>query len=569
MTPWPYEAERTLWRSICAESFWWFLRVGWGADFYMKDHPNDAWLTARLHKPIADWLQARVESWEYNRKHLIKKRTKVALIIPRSFGKTVMGTKALSLWAHVRNPNLSSFIGSEVSSKAVDFLTPIRIILEGNDPYAYFPWLFGVWYAPDRPWTASKLVHAARKSIARSEASFDVWAVETGITGDHPDWGVFDDPLSEEKLKESGAWLYTVNQSVAALRPAFRTDSFFMLSLTRYRDGDVIGTYLPTEGVRSWTGMQPTNEQFVVKPDGEWDVYFLQCYDSSGESIFPEIWPTAELKKYEETRPVEFAAQMLNEPGTGEHMALTHDQVKQLWIEKEDVPSFLYYTIHIDTAFKSTERKGRGDESVIVIFGHDPRGTGDVFYLEGYGSNQWRIEDFTDELIKICQRFKREGKRIRCITDEREMGGKTGAWTNWLNSSFHGAGLVLPPVIQLGRTRSRKNNRITEAAGFWVDGHVRLVREAPGVHKLVAQMIRAGVSSHDDWADAAADVFCPEVYQPMLNPSMSSSDEGGIPVQPGDAILGRRITNNEARQIYDLTHGTWVDTWSEMDEHSY
>jgi hypothetical protein len=535
----------------------------------MLDHPNDRWITKRLHKPIADWLEARVRSWESNREQNIKKRTKIALIIPRSFGKTVMGTKALSLWAHVRNPNLSSFIGSEVKDKAIDFLTPIRIILEGSDPYAYFPWLYGNWYAPDRPWTTSKLIHGARKSVARSEASFDVWAVETGITGDHPDWGVFDDPISEEKLKESGSWLHAVNQSVAALRPAFRTDSFFMLSLTRYRDGDVVGTYLPSEGVRSWAGMQPVNEQFAIKPDGEWDVYFLQCYDSAGLSIFPELWPTEELRKYEETRPVEFSAQMLNEPGTGEHMALTNDQVKQMWIEKEDVPSYLFYTIHLDTAFKSAERKGRGDDSVIIIFGHDPRGTGDVYYLEGYGSNQWRIEDFTDELIKLCQRYKREGKRIRCITDEREMGGKTGAWTNWLNSSFHGAGLVLPPVIQLGRTKNRKSHRITEAAGFWVDGHVRLVREAPGVVKLVAQMVRAGFSSHDDWADAAADVFCPEVYQPLLNPTIGVVDEGGFPIQPGDSILGRRITNDEARQIYDLTHSKWVDDWSEMDEHSY
>jgi hypothetical protein len=82
-------------------------------------------------------------------------------------------------------------------------------------------------------------------------------------------------------------------------------------------------------------------------------------------------------------------------------------------------------------------------------------------------------------------------------------------------------------------------------------------------------MVRAGVSSHDDWADAAADVFCPEVYQPMLNPVIGQADEGGHPIQPGDAILGRRITNNEARQIYDIQHGEWLDAWSESDDHSY
>lgn len=565
---WDLEAERQLWRHFCAREFWWFLRIGWGVELYMRNDPSNAWLTPRLHRPICNWLQARVEAWEENRSHGIKRRTKVALIIPRSFGKTVIGTKALTLWAQLRNPDISSFIGSETATKAIDFLYPIKLVMEGTDPNAWFVWLFGTWCNPDRPWSATKLVHGARRSTARSEASFDTWAVEGGITGDHPDWGVFDDPLSEEKLKESGTWIYTVNQSLAALRPAFRTDSFFMLSLTRYRDNDVVGTYLPLEGVRSWSGMDPPNGQFEPKNDGEWDVYFLQALDGSGESIFPEIWPTPELRKYEETRPIEFAAQMMNEPGSGEHMALTSEQIGQMWVEPNDVPRNLILTIHIDTAFKTPDRKGRGDESVIQVWGHDPKGSGDVYYLEGYGSDRWRIEDFTDELLKIVQRRKRELYRIKAITDEKEMGGKTGAWINWLQSAFHGAGLVLPPIIQLNRTRSRKHIRIQEAAGFWVDGHVRLVRGSPGVQKLIAQMVRAGISSHDDWSDAAADVFAQEVYQPMLNPIMGSTDEGGWPAQPGDNILGRRLTNDEVRQIYDFANDRFVTDWELDDKHS-
>ena len=199
----------------------------------------------------------------------------------------------------------------------------------------------------------------------------------------------------------------------------------------------------------------------------------------------------------------------------------------------------------------------------------NPKGSGDVYYLEGYGSDRWRIEEFTDELIKICQRKKREMQRIKCITDEREMGGKSGAWLNWLQSSFHGAGLVLPPVIQLNRTRSRKHLRIQEAAGFWVDGHVRLVRGSPGVQKLIAQIVRAGISSHDDWADAGADVFCAEVYQPMVNAGFGTEDEGGWPAQPGDDIIGRRlVTDDQVRQFYDFHNAEFVDRWGESDEHS-
>lgn len=569
MTPWPLEEERELWRSICRDSFWWFLRIAFGADAYMRHNPNDRWLTSRLHRPICDWLEARVREWESNRSAHIKRRLKVALIIPRSFGKTVIGTKCLSMWAQLRHPDISSFIGSEIVSRAVDFLRPIKSIYSGDDPHSWFTWLYGKWYNPEREWSAYSIVHGARHSVARSEPSWGTWGVESGITGDHPDWGVLDDPLSEDKIRESGQWIAVVNQSVAALRPAFRTDSFFLLSLTRYRDNDVVGSFIATEGVRSWIGMPSSDDRFRVREDGEWDVYYLQALDGSGNSIFPEVWSTGELKKYEATRPVEFAAQMMNEPGSGEHMPLTSEQISQMWIDRDELPSQMAITIHTDTAFKKKETLAAGDESVIEVWGHDPRGNGDVYFLEGISSHQWRIEDFTDELVRICQRLKKEGKRVKCITGDREMGGYQGAWENWLRSSFHGAGLVQPPFIALSRAGIRKSIRIRESAGFWVDGHVKLTRAAPGVDKLINQMVRIGISSHDDWADAAADVFAPDVYRPMLNPSITGREEGGIPMQPGDYELGRHWgtpSNDDLRQIYDWEHGEYMMQRFEEDD---
>lgn len=556
---WPLAAEKELWAHVCRESFWWFFRKAWGADHYMAAHPNDRWLTERLHKPICDWLEMHVKEWERWRSEGVKKRKKLALIIPRNFGKTVTATKALSLWAQVRNPDLASMIGSEVITKANDFLGPVKTVMSGDDPHAWFTWLYGNWWSPDRMWTQSKLVHAARRVIGRTEPSFATWGVETGITGMHPDWGIFDDPISEEKLRESGAWLQIVNQHMAAIYPAFRTDSFFMLSLTRYRDNDVAGTCLGTEGVRSWTGMKPREGGFEVSETGQWDVYFLQALDGAGESILPEVWPTDQLLDYEDKKPAEFAAQMMNEPGTGEHMALTAQQVDDLWIAEKDLPGALTITIHIDTAFKDAERRGQGDESVYQVWGHDPRGNGDVYYLEGYGSNKWRVEDFLDRLVATVQALRKRGRRVRCITDEKAPGGKDGVWENSLRSAFHGAGIPCPPILLFTRSGQRKGyklRRMQEAVGFWVDGHVRVVKAAPGAERLIAQMIRLGVSSHDDWADAAADVFAEEVYRPMLNLHTGKDpDEGGWPSQPGDEILGRRITNDDALAIYDNQHG--------------
>jgi hypothetical protein len=339
-----------------------------------------------------------------------------------------------------------------------------------------------------------------------------------------------------------------------------------MFSLTRYRDNDVAGTYLNLEGVRSWTGMKPREGAFEIRPDGEWDVYFLQALDAAGETILPEVWPTKELRMYEETKAQEFAAQMMNEPGTGEHMALTSEQIDQLWIDEKDLPGGLSISIHTDTAFKSPERRGQGDESVIEVWGHDPRGNGDVYYLWGEGSNTWRVEDFTDKLVAKVQEIRKRGRRVRCITDERPPGGKDGVWENHIRSAFAGVGTPCPNLIFFSRSGTRKGyklRRMTEAVGFWVDGHVRIVKTAPGAQKLIAQMVRLGVSSHDDWADAAADVFADEVYQPMLIASGSAPDEGGFPVQPGDDILGRRLNNDDIRALYDEQHPESWDLYKE------
>lgn len=563
-TDWPLDAERELWADICRRSFWHFFHFAWGAEFYMAANPSDRWVSRRLHRPICDWLQSHVEDWEHSRAAGLKVRKKLALIIPRSFGKTVTATKALSLWAHLRNPDLASMIGSEVVTKANSFLAPIKAVMDGSDPHSHFTWLYGNWQHPERMWTASRLVHGARRTVGRTEPSFATWGVETGITGLHPDWGVLDDPISEEKLKESGTWIQTVNQHMAAIYPAFRTDSFFMLSLTRYRDNDVAGTCLGSEGVKSWTGMKPREGGFEPRPDGEWDVYFLQAFDAENESILPEVWPTAQLLSYELKKPVEFASQMMNEPGTGEHMALTMEQVDQLWIDEKDLPGGLSISIHLDTAFKSLESRGQGDESVIQVWGHDPRGNGDVYFLEGYGSNSWRSEDFLDRLVSIVQTLKKKSRRVRCITDEKAPGGKDGIWEHALRSAFGNASIPCPKLIFFSRSGTRKNykmRRMQEAVSFWVDGHVRVVKTAPGAQKLIAQMVRLGVSAHDDWADAAADVFANEVYRPMLvSDETAPLADGGWPAQPGDEILGRRLTSEEMRALYDDQHQAALDS---------
>jgi hypothetical protein len=553
--PWPLAAERDLWRDKCHDSFYWFARVAWGIEWYMRRNTNDAWFSPRVHKPLCDWLQLHVEDWEAGRRH--KRRKKLAVIIPRGFGKTVLITKALNAWLHVRNPDTGSMIGSEVQTKAEDFMFPIAEVLSGSDPHAWFPWLFGVWKDPDRIWTRKRFVHGARVAVSKTEPSFGTWGVDSGITGLHPDVGILDDPLSEEKIRESGTWIKTVNQSVAALRPAFRSDSLFILVCTRYRDNDVAGTFLNknSEGVRSWTGMPTADKALEIIEVGQWDVYFLQALDENDESILPEVHPTSQLHEYRRSHPAEFSAQMMNDPASGEHMELSGEQIDEMWIAKADLPSNLRYTMHIDVAFKTEETKGSGDESVIEVWAHDARGTGDVYYIEGYGSDSWRVEDFTTRFINLLKKYRSALNPIIAYTDEKEALGRSGTWRAYLRGACEGDGVRLPRVVECQRQGRNKLQRIREALAFWVDGHVKLVKDAPGVEFLIYQALRVGYSRHDDWVDAMADVFHQEIYKPFL---LGRYDKSPLPTSPGDDILKGRMSNNDVRKLYDIEHAKWV-----------
>lgn len=544
---WPLEAERELWADICRKSFWWFVKDAWGIDH----KPDARSFTPRIHKPICDWLQLKGEEWLAGRRSELPVSKYIALLIPREFWKTTL-IGAFLAWLHVQEPDLSSYIGSESLTQAEMWFLPIYETLRGSNSYARFPWLYGNWEAKDRRYSKSEVIHAARRDTSIKEPSFATWGVVTGLTGCHPDILNFDDPISYDRLERDSGWLDTVNAHVGTLLPVLKANGLMIWPGTRYGDGDHFGEGFRKLGVRSVTGMPfPDHYSDCIRPDGKFEVYFLQSRTPDRVPVFKEQWPEWRLLESEGTSSLRYAAQQMNDPSSSAYNPLTMDQIKDCWVEKEHVPfAALKYTIHCDTAFWYQERQARGDESVITVWGHLP-GTGDVYYIEGHGSRVWRSEDFTEKLVQIVQRLRAKRYRIAMITDEREMGGKTGAWETLLRNAFHHSNLAMPPFVQLQRSGTAKVQRITNAAGYWVDGHVKLIEKAPGAEDLVKQMVTIGSGAHDDWADAAADVFHKDVYVPMRRLGTRGAPSVG-PVYPGDEWLKTgNVTGRDLMRLYD------------------
>lgn len=592
---WNLTYEREMWSAICSpqglidaegsrfthpDSLYWFVAMAWGAEWYIRNTGAQRWFVEDVQKPYLQWLQSQILEWKVSRRAGNAVLWQVGIVLPRGFGKTVTSTKAALLWSHLDEPNMSSYIGSEIHELAMKIYDPIRSVLMGQNPDSWFAWLYGTWRVPDRKWDDEQLVHAFRRSTALSEPSIGTFGVDRGITGHHPLQVWWDDPLSANKLRSTGTWLESVIKAVDASFAAVRTDGFMAFVLTRYLMKDVMGTALDEDGILSWNGMPSTDSRYKPSQKGHWRIYFMQARDTRDTDVYargrptlPTVWSDDRLTRWEDKDPDDYACQAMNDPTTGEHMPLTREQIDSLYISREAMKNIPieYATIHVDTAFKE-DQQGKGDYNVISVWLHDMRNNGMVYFDRGISSNQWRVEQFNDELVAIVLELKRRRIRVRMITDEPEPGGKLGSWKALIQQALRGAGVGRSIEIkQIPRQGTRKLMRIKTAAGYWAEGYARLVCDfdpegkpllntTPGLTQLREEMLFIGKSPHDDHADAAADVWREGIWRPPLFLS-ETENVGQVPLQPGDSVLkdfGRKPSVQEVRDIYDEQYPQWA-----------
>lgn len=562
---WDMEAERELWADVCLKSFWWFLNEAIGLPRLPDAH---RWFQPYIHKPIADWFQEHVDEWLARRELLGEPtQTCLAVLLPREFAKSTLITKAGQLWLHLRNSELSTYTGSESLKLACGLLDSMKQYLSGVEPTSYFTWLYGNWYDKTRTWRAEDVVHAARRGLSRTEPSFGTWGVETGLTGRHPDALFFDDPISYDRLATDSQWFEKVREHIASLSPVLKANGLMILVGTRYGEGDHFGFAFNYEGVATVSGMELPHR--VVGKLQRWHVFFMAARNADGDPTFPEQWPEWRLKQDKAQSSLKHASQLMNNPTSSEFNPLTLAQIeRECLINKQDVPwNMLRYSFHCDTAFKYMKRQARGDESVIQIWGHH-FGTGNVFFIEGYSSHTWRSEDFEHKLILLLQRYASAKRRIFAITDELEPGGKAGTWEQLIRKACNEANLTCPPFFLLPRTKQSKEARAKEAANYWANGFAKIIRDAPGVEKLTTQMSQIGTSAHDDWSDAASDVFNPKVYVPLRRRGLR--DEQPDTSQPfDDVLLGRPRTAAQVVAIYDAYHGAPSQRTRQDEEYDF
>ena len=634
---WNLEAERDLWSAICApgswhaadgetpathpDALWHFVALAWGTEWYFRKRRGEVrWLQERVHKPLVHWLQYHLLKWLELRASGSDDRYYIAVVWPRQFGKTVIATKAATLWTHLADPDMSTLFFSATHPLSKAILGSVQEVINGKNKLSWFTWLYGNWQDPNRKWDKQECVHGYREMTSLSEPSFDTTGVEIGMTGYHHDQHIIDDPIYANKLREGGNYMTVVHTAVDACYNALKPNGLMMMDLTRYLDDDVAGRHHKREGIASWAGMAcPNMTLFERVPLGQgvWHINFWQTEDEDASAregrivpTLPEVYNAQKIKDHKARAPEDFACQQQNNPGSGEHSPLVERQIHDIFFDYKALHprtglmnnNFLIgsvsASVHIDTAFKKKDSIGQGDDSAIVVWLHDERPNG-LIYLDTdllRASNEWRAEDFHAELIRVCVNLRMRGIRIKCVTDESDGGGKGDVYPSVLRAVLNGAGFYVP-IHQLNRQGTKKRSRIRKAAAYWAEGFVRVLLRRPCqcpmdlpalecphwrtpaiVLKFFNQMLRIDAVDHDDLADAAADVFVEEVpgggriwRRPLQLTYMIAGEEGAFPVQPADDATKRNPlseqmleqieqTEYETAEMMGPGHGP-TDTW--------
>lgn len=565
---WPLEDERLFWREVCAprrhpEWLWWFMYIATGYGFYMQEPENKKWFTEEVHKPYVGWLQGHVDEWIAWRYRGLLRRKKLASELPRNHGKTQMNSIALPLALALEFPDMGWGLDSETKEKAAEhLLDPLRAIMEGNDRYGWFTWLYGK-FVTARGETEGRranrreyLVHNFRRDLSRKDKSFICWGVRTGATGKHPDGASIDDLVSEEKLTEDETWLEACARHVRSFKYATEDHSFVIHSYTRYRKDDPAGVLYEEEGVRSWSG-QPCPDPELELTGGQWDVFHLSARTEDGSALCPTIITTEQLDEEEAADPISFARQRMNNPGMERVQLVTTKEMNACYINRDALPQHGRVYIHCDTAFKDVQNMGQGDESVAEFWLHHPARPGVVIFLFGFGSALYDVERFTAQLTKDIMRFDDDpllqNYKIMGVTDEVTAAGKKGAWFAYFRQYMASMGRFAPPCFELSRGGSMKTTRVANAAAYIKSGRVQVLRGAPGAREYCNQMIhwRTLGKRKKDWADAGADVFDKQTYRPATT-SRPAVDTDGRPTSGLYRGKWPRTLDGERDSVTDL-----------------
>lgn len=400
---------------------------------------------------------------------------RLLILWPRETYKTTLCTVSYALWEAVRNPNVAILIASNTISRSAEMLGEIMGHVQYNER---FRTKYGDLYQGDRKarakWSGTEATVRTRNRQVR-HATWTAAGAETNLVSSHYDIVIVDDLVTRND-RESAAGRKRNKRWLQAMIPMVKTSGRLIIIGTRWHHRDAYDWLL--------NDLNPS-----LSGSDKYKVELSDCYDAHGESAFPRIFSTAELKRKETEMETElFSATMRNKPITS----------GQVFIDEDDIQPHLfdYSTLDLkklaiigacDPSLGDTDE---GDPSAVVQVGIDQDRT--LFVLRA--DIRQRPIDTTDELIQAWHkdhrfvRFGYESVQFQALQATR------------LFEKAKSRGIMLP-VVEVGQ-HIRKDIRIRAMQPMLKNGSIRFRRDWQQAYPELMQQLFLFPQDHDDGPDA-------------------------------------------------------------------
>jgi predicted phage terminase large subunit-like protein len=300
------------------EDFLVFVKAVW-PEFIAGNH----------HKIIAEKLE-RVAKGDLKR---------LIINMPPRHTKSEFASFLFPAWMIGKNPNMKIIQATHTTELAVGFGRKVKNLLERED----YQELFDVRLAAD-----SKA--SGRWDTDRGGMYYAV-GVGSNLAGRGGDLVIIDDPHSEQTLMSNNGFDDAWDWYTGGPRQRLQPGGSIVCVMTRWHEKDLTGQLLRAQGRDSMAD--------------QWEVVELPAILPSGESCWPEYWPTQDLERVKASiPPSKWNAQYQQDP-TGDDNSILKREWWRIW-EEGAVPELEYVIQSYDTAFS---KKETSDYSAITTWG--------------------------------------------------------------------------------------------------------------------------------------------------------------------------------------------------------
>ena len=320
----------------------------------------------------------------------------------------------------------------------------------------------------------------------------DYFAIGVGgtVTGKGADLLIIDDPHSEQEARaaESNPEIYdgVYEWYTSGPRQRLQPGGSIVIVMTRWSKRDLTAQVLKAAAQR----------------DGEeWEVIEFPVIMPSGNPVWPEFWPLAELEILRNELPYsKWMAQYMQDP-TSEASAIVKREWWQVW-EKDDPPECEFVLMSWDTAF---EKHNRADYSACTTWG--------VFY---------RADDGSDPEVTASEKGKMQAHIIllNAFRDRMEFPElkrvAIAQYKEWspdgviIEKKASGAPLIYEmramgiPVQEFTPTKGNdKISRLNAVSDIFASGRV-WAPETRWAEEVIEEVASFPAGEHDDYVDSVS-----------------------------------------------------------------